>query len=121
MSRANDARPRGYVWALLGLALGFDLSACTDAKKTDFENFCHAEERSGAANPAMGAEGKQRLMATWLAERLRTPEGQAMFRDMSAPGLDRAAKRNQLREAAAKAGVTPCPMAEDGPSSPTPP
>ena len=101
-------------WTTVVVVVG--LPACADARKTDFESLCHAEERSGATAPGLSAAAKGSMTAVWLGDKLRTPEGKAIYQAIgNAPGPDKAARRKELREQAASLGVTPCPLAEDPP------
>jgi len=91
--------------ALLLLPL---LAACTSAKD-DFETFCHAHERAGIVD-GDAAGDKAVKISRYLAEHLKTKEAKAVLEAL--PKLEPSQKRQALTEAAAKHGVTPCPLAD---------
>ncbi|HEY3358471.1 MAG TPA: hypothetical protein VGQ83_34810 [Polyangia bacterium] len=88
------------------------LSACS--AKTDLENICNAEARSGAqGDPAT----KATRMAAWMEAHVRTKEGRNVLHGLGA--VDPARRGELLKQAAREVGYTgPCPMADYKPAAP---
>jgi hypothetical protein len=82
------------------------LCACGGAK-SDFENVCNAEVRSGAVGKT--SEDYNKAMS-WAAANIKTSEVRTFMGTLAA--LEPSKKSGGLRQEAAKAGVTPCPLAD---------
>lgn len=75
--------------------------------KSDFDNLCHAQQRSGS----MGATPEDYANAMrWADRAMRTQEARGVVGRLATMSpYDKAAL---LRSEAAKVGVTPCPLAD---------
>ena len=84
------------------------LCACPSAHD-DFDRFCHAHERAGVV--AGDAPGEKAMkISRWLSENLKTAEAKRVLAEL--PTLDASKKHAALSDAAAKYGVSPCPLAD---------
>jgi hypothetical protein len=93
---------------LVPLSLGLLLLACT-SPKSDFETFCHAHERAGVTETDPAGD-KAVKISKYLAEHLKTKEAKDTLALL--PTLPPSEKGQALRAAAAKHGVSPCPIAD---------
>ncbi len=82
--------------------------ACS-SPRADFEAFCHAHERAGIVEGDTGGDQAVKI-SKYLAEHLKTREAKNVLEGL--PRLEPSQKRQALSEAAAKHGVTPCPLAD---------
>ncbi len=85
------------------------LCACNGAK-SDFENVCNAEARSGAVGKT--SEDFNKAMS-WAAANVKTDEVRTFMGKLGTLAVQEPSKKSgALREEAAKAGVAPCPLAD---------
>ena len=75
--------------------------------KSDFDNLCHAQERSGSTGTA--PEDYANAMR-WADRAMRTQEARGVVGRLAA--MSPYDKGTFLRAEAAKAGVSPCPLAD---------
>ena len=95
---------RTLLTSLFVLSLG-----CGSAAK-DFENICHAEERSGAAALTDPAERAMRT-AQWIEQNVSSSDAKAAMEALAHASLD--VRGELLREAARESGYTgDCPIAD---------
>lgn len=80
--------------------------ACNQVK-TDFDNLCHAQERSGSTGTT--PEDYANAMR-WADRAMRTQEARGVVGRLS--NMSPYDKAALLRAEAAKAGVTSCPLAD---------
>ena len=91
-------------WAVVGLAIW--ALGCNPVK-TDFDNLCHAQERSGS----MGTTPEDNANAMrWADRAMRTQEARGVVGRLAT--MSPSDKATFLRSEAAKVGVTPCPLAD---------
>ncbi len=84
------------------------LLACT-SPKSDFQTFCYAHEKAGVVDTD-GAGDKAVKISKYLAEHLKTKEAKDVLATL--PTLPPSEKGKTLKDAAAKHGVSPCPIAD---------
>lgn len=97
-------RTTGWLALLLLGGLG-----CGNAAK-DFENICHAEERSGAASIADPAQRAMHV-AGWLTDNVQSSDAKAFMSAIASASPE--SRGELLRQAASEAGYTgDCPMAD---------
>jgi hypothetical protein len=84
------------------------LLGCSSARQ-DFETFCHAHERAGVLDTDTAGDRAVKI-SKYLAENLKTQEAKDVLAAL--PALEVKDKRKALTDAAAKHGVSPCPLAE---------
>lgn len=100
------ASMRTTSWLALLLLGGL---GCGDAAK-DFENICHAEERSGAASITDPAR-KAMTVAQWLNDHVTSGDAKAFMSAIASASSE--SRGELLRQAAREAGYTgDCPMAD---------
>ena len=80
--------------------------ACNPVK-SDFDNLCHAQERSGSTGTT--PEDYANAMR-WADRAMRTQEARGVVGRLA--NMSSSDKGNFLRAEAAKAGVSPCPLAD---------
>jgi hypothetical protein len=85
-------------------------SPATDDLRADFDDICNAKERSGA-NAEPDESQRAMAMAKWLTGKLRTNEARELMASLATE--DPAARPGRLRDAAKRAGVEPCPFADE--------
>lgn len=85
-------------------------SPATDDVRADFDDICNAKERSGA-NAEPDESQRAMVMAKWLTGKLRTAEAKDLMASLATE--DPAARPGRLRDAAKRAGVEPCPFADE--------
>lgn len=91
------------IW-LVGAAV---LAMGCDPVKSDFERLCHAQERSGST----GTTPEDYANALrWADRAMRTQEARGVIAKVST--MSPYDKGQYLRAEAAKAGVSPCPLAD---------
>jgi hypothetical protein len=84
------------------------VAACA-SPKSDFQTFCYAHEKAGVAETD-GAGDRAMKIARYLAENLKTKEAKGVLAAL--PTLPPSEKGKALKDAAAKHGVSPCPIAD---------
>lgn len=84
------------------------VTGCT-SPKSDFQTFCYAHEKAGVLD-SDGAGDKALKISEYLAENLKTKEAKAVLAAL--PTLPPSEKGKALKDAAAKHGVSPCPIAD---------
>jgi hypothetical protein len=91
------------------LSLVLLLAGCGSAAK-DFENICHAEERSGAASVTDPSERAMRI-AQWIEANLTSSDAREAFAALASAVPEQ--RGELLRTAARESGYTgECPMAD---------
>jgi hypothetical protein len=75
--------------------------------KSDFDNLCHAQERSGSTGTT--AEDYANALR-WADRSMRTQEARGVVGRLAS--MAPSDKATLLRAEAAKAGVSPCPLAD---------
>jgi hypothetical protein len=80
------------------------------AYRTDIENACNAEERSGALAPGQDPNQRSLLVATWMARSIKTDEARRFLASLA--NMPPAKKGDALRAEATRAGLPACPTAE---------
>ena len=78
--------------------------------RTDIENICDAEVRSGALAPDQDPNRRAFVVARWLAGRIQTDDGRHFLGSLQK--LKGGEKGNALRREAARVGLSSCPLAE---------
>lgn len=81
------------------------------AMRRDLDKICNAKQRSGADQDSSG-QGTY-MMAQWLNANVTSEEGRAFLVDFARLGQDKAARRKMLEDAAAKHGLSSCPLVDD--------
>lgn len=91
-------------WAVVGSTI---LMIGCNPVKSDFDNLCHAQERSGAtgATPEDYANAMR-----WADRAMRTQEARGVVGRLAT--MSPYDKGTFLRAEAAKVGVSPCPLAD---------
>jgi hypothetical protein len=85
-------------------------SPASDDVRADFDDICNAKERSGASAEPDDSQ-RAMVMAKWLTGKLRTNEAKDLMASLATE--DPAARPGRLRDAAKRAGVEPCPFADE--------
>ena len=85
-------------------------SPATDDVRADFDDICNAKERSGASAEPDESQ-RATVMAKWLTGKLRTAEARDLMGSLASE--DPASRPGRLRDAAKRAGVEPCPFADE--------
>ena len=84
--------------------------AAPAAYRTDLENICDAESRSGALAPDQDPNRRSFVVATWLAGRIQSQEGRQFLGSLQK--LKAGEKGDALRREAARLGLPGCPLAD---------
>jgi hypothetical protein len=84
--------------------------SASPAYRSDVENICDAEARSGALAPDQDPNRRVFVVARWLAGHIQTGEGRQFLGSLQK--LKGAEKGNALRREAARVGLASCPLAE---------
>lgn len=92
----------------LGCQSGSD--TVSQAYRTDVENICDAEARSGALAPEQDPNRRAFVVATWLAGRIQSEQGRQFLGSLQK--LKAGAKGDALRREAERVGLSGCPLAE---------
>lgn len=79
--------------------------------RRDLDRICNAKQLSGADQDATG-QGTY-MMAQWLNANVTSDEGRAFLVEFAQLGQDKPARRKKLEDAAAKHGLTSCPLVDD--------
>src|SRR5688572_15878168 len=93
-------------WAVLVAVIGLAVAGCNPVK-SDFDNLCHAQERSGSTGTT--PEDYANAMR-WADRALRTQEARGVVGRLAT--MSPYEKGTLLRSEAAKVGVSPCPLAD---------
>ena len=93
-------------WAVVVAVLGLVSVACNPVK-SDFDNLCHAQARSGSTGTT--PEDYANAMR-WADRALRTQEARGVVGRLATMSTNE--KGTFLRAEAAKVGVSPCPLAD---------
>jgi hypothetical protein len=88
---------------------GGSAPAVAPAYRTDLDNICNAEERSGALAPDQAAP-RHLAVAQWLGPTIQTAEGRSFLAGLSK--LAPAAKGARLRSESTRVGLAACPLAD---------
>ena len=95
----------------ISLALLVLLASCAKRASPydkDLSTICSAPARSGATGDS---SQRATMAAKWIAEAIRTDEAKQLFSDMFMLAPEQRVKA--LRDAAAKAGLKTCPLADE--------
>lgn len=94
-------------WAVVVAGVAAVLALSCNPVKADFDNLCHAQERSGS----MGTTSEDYANALrWADRAMRTQEARGTVGRLAT--MSPYDKGVFLRAEAAKAGVSPCPLAD---------
>jgi hypothetical protein len=101
-----------FALALLPAAAGCQQgsTSVSQAYRSDIENICDAEARSGALAPDQDPNRRALVVARWLAGRIQTGEGRQFLGSLQK--LKASDKGVALRREAERVGLTGCPLAE---------
>ena len=78
--------------------------------RTDVENICDAEARSGALAPDQDPNRRALVVARWLASRIQSEQGRQLLGSLQK--LKAGAKGDALRREAERVGLSGCPLAD---------
>ncbi len=95
---------------MIALACQRGGNSVSGAYRSDMENICDAEARSGALAPDQDPNRRAFVVARWLAGRIQTDEGRKFLGSLQK--LEGAQKGDALRREAARVGLSACPLAE---------
>lgn len=82
----------------------------SQAYRTDIENICDAEARSGALAPDQDPNRRAFTVAAWIGGRIQSEEGRQFLGSLQK--LKGGEKGAALRREAARVGLAACPLAE---------
>ena len=99
-----------FLAAALGCQSGGGGGSVSQTYRTDVENICDAEARSGALAPDQDPNRRGIVVATWLAGRIQSEEGRQFLGSLQK--LKAGAKGDALRREAARVGLNACPIAD---------
>lgn len=92
---------------MVGAALLASLLVGCGSAKSDFDTVCNSEARVGATGNTPADYTKA---MTWAAENVKTDEVKKFMASLAT--IDPSSKAGALRHEAAKAGVSPCQLAD---------
>jgi hypothetical protein len=101
-----------HLAAMIGALLPAPLLVACGSAKSDFDNVCNSEARVGATGKT--PEDYNKAMK-WAAANVKTDEVKKFMGSLAT--IDPSSKAGALRQEAAKAGVSPCPLADSWESS----